>query len=77
MANTFDEVVDTNMAYEALGASLTQGNVYAVQVKGGTCNLSYEADGGILVENSNPFNLTANGSTLYIKTNSPCRVTIM
>ena len=77
MANTFDEVVDTNMAYETLDVSLTEGNVYCVQVKGGTCNLSYEADGGILVENSNPFNLTASGDTLYIKTNSPCRVTIL
>ena len=77
MANTFDDVVDTQMAYETLSVSLDSGTTYAVQVKGGTCNLSWQDSGGILVENSHPFNLTATGDTLYIKTNSPCRVTIM
>lgn len=81
MALLFSGIVDTQgdrLDLETVGSfSFVQDTPYVIQVIGSSCILGGDStSGGFIIDNSKPFQYTADGNGLYIKTNGKVSINI-
>lgn len=81
MALLYSGIVDTQgerLSLETIGSfSFIQDTPYVIQVIGSSCVLGGDStNGGFIINNSEPFQYTADGNALYIKTNGKVSINI-
>lgn len=65
---------------EIIGASLTSGTTYLMQLNSGACHFCESAtkptNGGFIVDHTRPFTYTSNGTELWVRTDYPTCINI-